>query len=291
MNRSVIPSVVVLLMTNFAILQGVSVSNQEIKDIGNALWEQDRRINNVEFHVQGLLKSNESQSTKDVAPNSLFAPIPDEDLKSSVTVQNFLKLLDNYDSNVRNTEHFTQEQEQEIAEFVNSVIDTEVMATAWKFLVSKNFASPDKDEFAKQLKTIWFELYSKAKRVNCSSGFEHVFLGETKGAKTSGFHNWIRFYTEEMAGNMDYDGYYLHENYNEGSMLKLKFTWNKHLKPISSFFIRTTPEFEMAIYTICFYSRPKSTCKLSLNNRTLPIFSTYKIERGVKYLLTAYPQK
>ena len=41
-----------------------------------------------------------------------------------------------------------------------------------------------------------------------SSGFEHVFVGETRDHKeVLGFHNWIQFYLQEKAGNVDYQGY------------------------------------------------------------------------------------
>lgn len=41
-----------------------------------------------------------------------------------------------------------------------------------------------------------------------SSGFEHVFVGETKsGAEIVGFHNWIQFYLQEKNRHLDYKGY------------------------------------------------------------------------------------
>lgn len=41
-----------------------------------------------------------------------------------------------------------------------------------------------------------------------SSGFEHVFVGETKGQDVIGFHNWIQLYLQEKLGNVDYKGYF-----------------------------------------------------------------------------------
>ena len=44
---------------------------------------------------------------------------------------------------------------------------------------------------------------------NDSSGFEHVFVGETRRTKeVIGFHNWIQFYLQEKRGNVDYMGHH-----------------------------------------------------------------------------------
>lgn len=46
-----------------------------------------------------------------------------------------------------------------------------------------------------------------------SSGFEHVFVGETRGGRTViGFHNWIQLYLQEKLGHIDYKGYTVSAN-------------------------------------------------------------------------------
>ena len=44
-------------------------------------------------------------------------------------------------------------------------------------------------------------------RILDSSGFEHVFVGETRKRSVTGFHSWIQFYLQEKMGKIDYRGY------------------------------------------------------------------------------------
>jgi len=76
--------------------------------------------------------------------------------------------------------------------------------------------------------------------------------------KISGFHNWLRLYLEEKAGNLDYRGYIKPRGNNEANtnnndqLLTIQFIWNGVEKSVGSSFIGTSPEFELAIYTLCF---------------------------------------
>lgn len=46
-----------------------------------------------------------------------------------------------------------------------------------------------------------------------SSGFEHVFVGETKfGNEIMGLHNWVQFYLQEKEHLLDYKGYKARSN-------------------------------------------------------------------------------
>jgi len=89
-----------------------------------------------------------------------------------------------------------------------------------------------------------------------------------------GFHNWIQFYLEEQKGNLDYRGFIvrpesatrdgsgseesntasssLDRNTQNTRVLTLQFQWNGNQKPLSTMFVGTSPEFEMALYTMAF---------------------------------------
>ena len=40
-----------------------------------------------------------------------------------------------------------------------------------------------------------------------SSAFEHVFVGEQKGSKVLGLHNWVQLYMLEKEGKLNYHGW------------------------------------------------------------------------------------
>jgi poly(U)-specific endoribonuclease len=42
--------------------------------------------------------------------------------------------------------------------------------------------------------------------------------------------------------------------FDEQQMVTIQFAWNGCLKPCSSSLIGTSPEFEVALYTLCFFS-------------------------------------
>ena len=53
---------------------------------------------------------------------------------------------------------------------------------------------------------LWFGFFRRD-AANDSSGFEHVFVGESDDNETKGFHNWIQFFIEESNNRVDYRGY------------------------------------------------------------------------------------
>ena len=120
-----------------------------------------------------------------------------------------------------------------------------------------------RESFIRELSDKWFKLYSRKAR-NDSSGFEHVFIGEIKEEthEIVGFHNWIRLYLEERKGALNYLGYIkpkrraldpsIHGPANEQLITMIQFEWKVARKPVSSSLVGTSPEFEIALYTMCF---------------------------------------
>jgi len=106
-----------------------------------------------------------------------------------------------------------------------------------------------------------FQLYRRSRGGReDSSGFEHVFIGEVKDDKVSGFHNWFQLYMEEKKGALDYRGYIKPHSNDDDSILTLQFAWNGVEKAVGTSLIGTSLEFEMALYTTCFLVGGKDSC-------------------------------
>lgn len=68
-------------------------------------------------------------------------------------------------------------------------------------------ADADIAVFKEYLRLIWMGQYNRGGGIEGSSGLEHVFLGEKNGNSISGYHGWIKYYRDELAGKMNYLGY------------------------------------------------------------------------------------
>ena len=110
------------------------------------------------------------------------------------------------------------------------------------------------------------------------SPFEHVFVGEVDPKKSQnrvkGLHNWLRFYhleknhkisaSECLSVRRRFNVLFLvntvfqHVNaripghVGMPRILKLSYTWQGEYEPFSGFILGTSPEFELALYTVIF---------------------------------------
>ncbi|XP_029289214.1 uridylate-specific endoribonuclease C [Cottoperca gobio] len=237
--------------------------NQELSNIFNELWTLDVNrmtpATDYTISVQGRagFVNQGSHVVPDRASQPLFSNVDENKLKNITTFARFMKLLDNYERSTGVAERVTTEELTEINLFLDAVLETEVMKRAHKYLVSKTQSSSVLRQFKSQLRLIWFNLYRRKRHSGLDScGFEHVFVGETKsGTEIIGFHNWIQFYLQENSTHLDYKGYKARANDlpdQDDHVLNLQFSWHGLVKPVGSAFIGTSPEFEMAVFTIVF---------------------------------------
>ncbi|XP_042352027.1 LOW QUALITY PROTEIN: poly(U)-specific endoribonuclease-C [Plectropomus leopardus] len=284
-------------------LSGLNASrpavNQELSNLFNELWRLDvnRLTPAVDYtiSVQGRagFVNQGSHVVPDHASLPLFSNVNENKLKNITTVSRFMKLLDNYERSTGVTERVTTEEQTEINLFLDAVLETEVMKRAHQYLVSKGKSNSNVMLFKSQLRLIWFHLYHRQRNTGLDScGFEHVFVGETKsGTEIIGFHNWIQFYLQEKNSHLDYKGYKARDHDlpdQDDHVLNLQFSWHSIVKPVGSAFIGTSPEFEMALFTIIFLMNTERSTTVLVNIDQCQM--ELVVIRHGRSLGTAYPK-
>lgn len=202
--------------------------------------------------------------------------------------------MDNYNSTTGIQETFGAKEVAEMDQFLKAFSQTKPGMYLHQYLVAKRLCSGDPISFQRMLHDIWFKLY-KREAHNDSSAFEHVFLGETRGEEILGFHNWIYFYYEEKAQRLNYQGYvaphHSHPLQNPSGkehLLQTKFSWKDCSKPISSGFVGTSPEFEMALYTLCFLTEQEKVSASFSGIETAIVVHSFT-SMGQRKLGSCYP--
>jgi poly(U)-specific endoribonuclease len=93
-------------------------------------------------------------------------------------------------------------------------------------------ADADIAVFKEYLRLIWMGQYNRGGGIEGSSGLEHVFLGEKNGNSISGYHGWIKYYRDELAGKMNYLGYMTKIDLGVVSLSIMKTVYKSYLKTI-----------------------------------------------------------
>ncbi|XP_062853094.1 uridylate-specific endoribonuclease A [Trichomycterus rosablanca] len=275
----------------------IRASDSEIEALSEDLYVLDvNKATDAELVIdlQVQIPHSETSAKNDLSPLPLFKYVKEASLFSKPTFAAFIALLDNYQSKTGVSEHFSSEEVMEQENFIKECMkNTELGRKLYEFFHTKGFYS-SWEEFLYDLKMMWFGLYSRSNGTMDSSGFEHIFAGEIKSGKVSGFHNWVRFYLLEKEGLLNYyshsfDGPWV----SYPDVLGMQFMWDSYYKQIGSTVIGCSPEFDLAIYTLCYITRPGKHCQLSLGGKRLTI-QTYTWDKttygnGKKYIATAYP--
>ena len=275
---------------------------------------------------------------------SLFKNVSSE-LLNRPTYATMLNLYNNYVAAAQTAETVTAQEIAEENTFMNAVFNTDVMRKTYQFLRARgkisqcklqpfvfsistfselrrswgvnnlkwnrSFAGEitgSKADFKRQVKELWFGMYSRAKGKLGSSGFEHVFLGELKDG-ISGLHSWLRYYLEEKSGSMNYLGYirtrsigrvksatcncFLKFDYDifslQNTLIEMPVSWRGEYKAFNSISVGASPELEMALYTICFLTRPNGSCPVEANGVRYRIQSFTSNYNGKRFIGTTYP--
>lgn len=261
-------------------------------NIYQILWENDenrfsvsRKLEtnifenpNADILLDVQIKADGSRDI-DLASNPLFKSINQDKLQTDINLK-FIKLLNNYIINFRESEDYTTEELEEINQFLEIIKETRVMKQAIEY-IENELNEPLHKNFEQKMFDIWFKIYTNwfiDKRTDYCSGFEHVFVGEGKySSNTSvgipalgeidGYHNWIKFVLDEKTGRVNYLGYNYGLNNNEGpdnpNVVTLQMSWEHRdlngnliaslFKRKGGFFVGTSPECEIAMGTVAYF--------------------------------------
>lgn len=251
------------------------------------LWAADvnRLVPDKDYDLDLQGRTRFSYDGPDMAKDPLFALVKPEAL-AKPTYKAFIALLDNYETATGVPETVTKKEQEENWRFINLVYQTKCMELCYKYLKFKGKITKSPQEFKQDFHDMWFKLYRRSRDIKQfdSSGFEHVFVGETRGDKeVIGFHNWIQFYLQEKAGHVDYKGFMASDR--NPHLLTIQFSWKGEVKPKGSTFIGVSPEFEIALYTVC-YMMGHSSYKITLGGEAVII----KAHQTAGKIGTCYPQ-
>jgi poly(U)-specific endoribonuclease len=276
---------VLLALTLVGLLRScgaLDFSNADIQKVVLALWNADaNRATDSQIRLDYQDHTNGGDRV-DNAPRNLFKSV-DAALLRKPTYQALYDLFDAYASSSAST----SSAGTKINAFLDKISATPVYATLQKFLADKGY-EPAKNnaDFRKAMSQIWFGDYGRSGSGQ-SSGFEHVFIGEVKNGQVSGLHNWVRMYYLEQKGKLDYTGFIIKRPRVAILQYKLGEAW----KPTGSVLFGTSPEFDMAIFTLCFLGKQgESACKFFLGDCTPIDVSSYPYTvRGTVFIGTVYP--
>ncbi|KAM6928101.1 uridylate-specific endoribonuclease A [Xenentodon cancila] len=273
------------------------VTDSELKALSETLYALDsNKASASELIVdpQALVSNSQTGSQNDLSSRPLFRYVDEAALFSRPTYAALLAVLDNYNRMTGQTENMSSQQLAEQDRFLNETMsNTELGRELFAFLYTKGVYKSE-EEFMQDLKMMWFGLYSRSNNKLDSSGFEHIFAGEIKGGKVSGFHNWIQFYLQEKNGELNYYSHSFNGPWTTyPDVLGMQFMWDGNFKKVGSAVIGCSPEFDFAVYSLCYITRPGKQCRLSMDRKEL-IIQTYTWNNssygdGKKYIGSAFP--
>lgn len=183
---------------------GSIITKNDVEKLTEDLFEKDTN-NAFKFITMNLQGQKMDDSTKDDASEPLLTV--KAEAYEIPTIKTIIALHDNYDLDIKVKEVVTSEERKEESDFIDAILETDVMKTTMKFLAEKGYVPNDEYEFKDILKRIWFSQFKRIDGEPGSSGFETVFLAEKFDAEIIGMHNWIYYAKREEDKKLNYLGY------------------------------------------------------------------------------------
>ncbi|TKS83060.1 Poly(U)-specific endoribonuclease-B [Collichthys lucidus] len=272
-------------------------SDRELSTIAQELWDSDtnRLKPGKDYRISLQGKAGDSmtglyEDDNDGAGYPLFTFV-DENTFKKETFLAFISLLDNYESDTGEPEIVTPEEVAENHKFLDAIIQTSTMKIAHKYLVEKRLSPMDDTKFKEQLYRIWFELYARRGSSQIPQGLNMCLLerleeGGLSSAFTTGSSSTSRKSWDTLTTKATLSVQIHPSLMRTNTSWHYKFSWKNGIKPKGSIFVGVSPEFEMALYTVCFLSSPNERVKVQ--------FSLYDVEivchhYNKKHIGTTYP--
>ncbi|XP_018400262.1 PREDICTED: poly(U)-specific endoribonuclease homolog [Cyphomyrmex costatus] len=274
------------------------VTNQEMSNQGTTIYSPQYKISdddllmfteelfvkqevNMSKHLTLHLQSK-SVNVTDAAKGPLI--YVQEEAYDYPTILAIRALYDNYEHNSTMKETRTAEKRKKEEFLLDMFVNTNVMTKTLRWLSDRGVINPY--DFEKDtLRRIWFNTFDGS-----TSGFERVFTSERYGTELLGVQDWIYFNYQESNNRIDYMGYVdIMKLGDRASLVKLNFEMDGIIRPNATIFVGTLPELEMALYTICFYTRPNNLCPVSLGGSKFNIFTHSFRYYGIDVIDLALP--
>ncbi|XP_050681395.1 endoribonuclease CG2145-like [Leptidea sinapis] len=268
-----------------------STSDEDLLRISEEMFNAD--VNNAFNYIQVNLQGKTSPMSKSDEAQTSLLTVP-ENVWNGPTIRPFVALFDNYHKNVIRPEFVTPNEETEQVTFINTILATGPMRTLMNYLVSKGLNQMNEyNEQVELLKKIWFTKYARhwTGLCKCSCAFENIFMAELKSDQVLGLHSWLFFAKRELDRKANYLGYIDKLDLSGKGLILKQHSILSETKdaPEITMFVGTSPELEMALYTLCFMARPDRPCKLRYNNVPFTIQTKTLKADNVILIDTAYP--
>jgi poly(U)-specific endoribonuclease len=246
-------------------------TDAEIRAISSDIWAADaNRISGSDVQYQ-------------TTGSQLYTYV--NEARFTGTYAKMLALRDNFTPDVTVAESCGQACVDEENAFLDAIIVTEPIQLLHQWLIGQGLASSSVSEFKNELFQYWFMKYTRGGGPLGSSGFEHVFVGEIKNNAVSGSHNWVNFYLEEKDGDFNYGTF---QNQCTPEIMKFSSKWLGYTKAVTSCFMRTSPEVEIALFTLCLLTRIGGSCPVTLGGTQLTL-TVWDMTGIPKTIGSAYP--